>query len=95
MDPAEVTPVRTAQTLDTATHPSPEVIDLPVEISYVEGSDSVTALYSSYWQPEPAELEALMAGGGVKITLIGSLPPQMVEVVSFERPGTEPDSTEG
>ena len=90
-----MTPVRTQQTRDTATHPHPDVMDLPVEITYAEHSTGVIASYASYWQPEPAELEALMAGGGVKITLIGILPPQKVEVVSFEPAGAEPGSTEG
>lgn len=80
-------PVRTEQTHDVANHPSPDILDIPIEITYFEHSTGVTPSYSSYWQPEPVELETLMAGGGVKITAIGILSPMKVEVVSFAEPG--------
>lgn len=80
-------PVRTEQTRDMASHPSPEILDLPIEIRYIEHSTGTTPSFSSYWQPEPAEIEALMGGGGVKVTSIGILPPMKVEVVSFVEPG--------
>lgn len=50
---------------------SPDVRDLQVRIEEHEGSP----VFCSAWEPTPADLEALNAGGSVVLRVLGVQPP--------------------
>lgn len=92
-------PIRTHDTPGTATAPRAEggelvgsIGPLPYGIEYTEFREGTFATLVTIWRPEPAELEALLAGGAVKVSLLGvsGIPPMKVEAVSFGQAADRP-----
>ena len=69
--------------------------DLPVHIRPIklEGDDGekVAQGHTSYWLPDEKELETLVNGGAIALTVLNSQPPVIVETVELKYPeGKDP-----
>ena len=66
--------------------------DLAVQVRQLKMEDGkVVTGHTSYWLPSKEELETLVNGGAIALTVIGGQPPVMVETVELNYPeGGEP-----
>ena len=67
--------------------------DLPVEVRQIKMEDGkVVKGHTSYWLPSKEELERLVNGGAIALTILGSQPPVIIETVELNWPeGREPE----
>lgn len=43
-------------------------------------------IFMSSWEPTPAELEVLKAGGSIRLSIVGGQPPVMLDVIPHPEP---------
>ena len=65
--------------------------ELPVEEGEMVFEGKAVKTYSSYWYPDKDEIEALVNGGVVKLTILGLQPPVMVEACEIIKDGPQRD----
>ena len=66
--------------------------DLPVQIRQLKMEDGkIVEGHTSYWLPDEKELETLVNGGAIALTVIGGQPPVILETVELNYPeGKDP-----
>ena len=67
--------------------------DLPVHIRQVKLEEDGETFegFTSYWQPDEKDLERLINGGAIALTVIGGQPPVRLETVELHYPtGQDP-----